>query len=113
MPDQLLGGDGNNVQVYRWKDAEGNWQFSDSPPENTAAEQVLVNTDLNRDLVPEFTPSPQIEEPNRTGKAILLKEGGSKIPPIASPDKVGQLIEDAKGVQDLMNERAKQLESVR
>ncbi len=111
MPEQVLGGN-DSVPVYRWKDAEGNWQFSDAPPANTttAAEQVMVSTDVNRDLAPVFTPSPvEVATPKKSGKAILIKDR-SLSPTTISPDKISTLVDDAKNVQNLVDDRQKQLE---
>ena len=112
-PSQLAENKGDTVQVYRWKDTEGNWQYSDTPPSNINAEQVLVNTNLNRDLVPEFNASPKVEKTSGGGKAFLIRNGGTPSPTTVSPNNVGQLVEDAKNVQNLVNDRAKQLESLK
>ncbi|MGH1487754.1 MAG: DUF4124 domain-containing protein [Cellvibrionaceae bacterium] len=107
VKDALPGG--NEVAVYRWKDAEGNWQYSDTPPGNNTAEQVLVNTNLNRDLVPEFKPSKVADTKPKSGKALLIKD--SSISPTTVPmDKIPELVDDAKNVQQLMDDRTKQLE---
>jgi len=115
IPDQLVGGsDGNfldeKVSVYKWRDAEGNWQFSDTPPKNINAQQILVGTDVNRDLAP-LPPSPSTpaEQP-KNGKALLIKDSGFS-PTTISPDKVSKLVDDAKGVQGLMDDRQKQLDT--
>lgn len=109
VPDQIVGGDSDSVEVYRWKDAEGNWQYSDTPPEGGTAEQVMVSTDVNRDLVPKLESRPAPIE-NKKGKAILI--GDSAVGPTTAfqPDKVSELIEEAKGVQEIMDQRQQQLD---
>ncbi len=110
MPEQVLGGN-DSVPVYRWKDAEGNWQFSDAPPpESQAAEQIMVGTDVNRDLAPVFTPRPaETASPKKSGKAILIKDSPLS-PTTISPDKISKLVDDAKNVQNLVDDRQKQLD---
>ena len=108
IPDQIIGGSSDSVSVYKWKDAEGNWQFSDTPPDNQTAEQVLVSTNLNRDLVPELKIS-EPKKPASGGNATLIKKGGIS-PTTVSPDKVTELIKDAKNVQNLMDQRQEQLD---
>lgn len=115
MPDQVVGGSDSNffedkVSVYKWKDAEGNWQFSDKPPTGIEAKQVLVGTDVNRDLAPlpppTRTPS---SESSSSGKAVLIKDSGFS-PTTVSPDKISKLVDDANGVQELVDKRQQQLE---
>lgn len=115
IPDQLIGGSessGDKVAVYKWKDAEGNWQFSDKAPAGISAEQVLVGTDVNRDLAP--LPPPQrtnTQQQASSGKAILIKDSGILSPTTIAPDKIETLINDAKNVQNLADERVKQLDA--
>lgn len=112
VPDQVVGGDGGKVSVYRWKDKEGNWQFSDTPPDNLVVEQILVSTDLNRDLAPaELELEDEPEAKPKSGKAVLIGDGPSLSPTTISPDKIGKLIDDANNVQNLMNDRQKQIDS--
>jgi len=116
MPDQVVGGtDGSflddKVSVYKWKDAEGNWQFSDKPPAGIDAKQVLVGTDVNRDLAPLPPPTRTPASPApQSGKAMLIKDGGFS-PTTISSDKVSKLVDDANGVQELMDNRKKELDS--
>lgn len=101
---------GDEVSVYKWKDAEGNWQFSDTPPENDVAEQVTVSTHLNRDIAP---PPPETREvtttESKSGKTKLIRDDGFA-PTTISPDKISTLVEDAKNVQKLVDDRKKQLD---
>ncbi|MGH1441543.1 MAG: DUF4124 domain-containing protein [Cellvibrionaceae bacterium] len=110
MPDQVVGGsDGDKVSVYKWKDAEGNWQFSDKPPTGIEAKQVLVGTDVNRDLAPLPPPTRTPSSDSSGGKALLIKDSGFS-PTTISPDKISTLVDDANGVQELMDNRQKQLD---
>jgi glutaredoxin len=52
--------------VYKWKDADGNWQFSDQAPEGVAVEQVKIRS---------FQAPPEVsdaEQPVETGKVVML-----------------------------------------
>jgi hypothetical protein len=101
-----------SVSVYKWKDSNGNWQFSDTPPENIETEQVLVDTDVNRDLTPDLTESSKvISEFKKKGNAALIKDN-SISPTTVSPGDIPTLIDDANNVQELMNNRQEQLDSV-
>ena len=112
LPEQVVGGGlSDSVSVYKWKDAEGNWQYSDKPPEGGTAQQVLVGTDVNRDLAPVPLPSSnRTAQPQQKGKAILIKDSGGFSPTTISPEKIPTLINDAKDVQALMNNRQQQLD---
>jgi hypothetical protein len=120
LPKQTLGGgDSDAVTVYRWQDAEGAWQYSDKPPENLSAEMVIVETDLNRDLVPELKPSEKKLKQSSGPNVRVIKDSRSAndgVPTLLSPDKVQSLIGDAKNVQKLVDEHAakqrEQLESI-
>ncbi|MBX2810029.1 MAG: DUF4124 domain-containing protein [Cellvibrionaceae bacterium] len=110
IPSQVLGGSEENVSVYRWQDAEGNWQFSDTPPDHSNAEQIRVNTHLNRDLVPKLHTAPTPAAESKSGKAVFLKDSTNFSPTTVSPDKISELINDAKDVQGLMDNRQQQLD---
>lgn len=53
----------SSAGVYKWKDAEGNWQFSDQPPEGVDAEQVQIQAP------PEVSDS---EQPVASGRVVML-----------------------------------------
>lgn len=114
VPDQLTGADSAGaVPVYRWQDAEGNWQYSDTPPPGLEVQQVMVGTDLNRDLAPEFSPQTKVGDQSSGGKAYFIKDSSNPSPSsnnVANPTQVTKLINDAKNVQKLMDNRQKQLE---
>jgi hypothetical protein len=95
--------------IYRWKDSNGQWQFSDTPPANQTAEAIKVSGNLNKDLVASYE-APQelsIEDDTIDSEATSTD---SIIPMTVSPDKVSKLMEDANNIQKLMDDRASQLD---
>ncbi len=99
------------VPVYKWKDSQGNWQFSNVPPEGIATNEVLISTDANRGAAP--VPSQNsgiIPESLKNGKAVLIGENEAS-PSFVTPDQIPTLINDAKDVQGLMDNRQQQLDS--
>lgn len=95
--------------VYRWKDKNGQWQFSDQPPTaNIAAEKIDVSGDLNRDIAEKFTP-PETK-PSATTASTANTPGTNVIPSTLSPEKVEKLMQDANNIQNLMDNRQKKLE---
>ena len=101
VPDSLTGAD--DVAVYRWKDADGNWQYSDKSPSHITAEQKVINTHLNRDLAPEKIKT-VASKPKGQGKALLIKDS-SLSPTTLSPDKISKLVDDAQNIQNLVDDR--------
>ncbi len=91
--------------IYRWKDSNGQWQFSDTPPVNQAAEAMNVSGNLNKDLVATYEPpeEPVIENDTATSSTASL------VPMTISPDEVSKLMEDVNNMQQLMDDRGEQL----
>jgi hypothetical protein len=121
LPTQTLGGgDADAVTVYRWQDAEGNWQYSDKAPENAAAEMVMVETDLNRDLSPEYKVPNKPLAKSSGPKVKMIRDSSTnevRTTDVLSPEKMKSLIGDAKNVQKLIDEHAaaqkQQLDAIR
>jgi hypothetical protein len=94
--------------VYRWKDASGQWQFSDTPPENIQAEAMKVSGNLNSDLAEKYTPPEEAQEEhaiNTTDPTI-----SSSIPASLSPEKISTLMKDTQNIQKIMDERTSTIE---
>jgi len=97
-------------EVYRWQDDEGMWHFSDEPPvKQVALDPVKLQPDRNliqglrnKEPAQEASAEPEQDQP------------GMDLPlPTTIPIKdIPKLLDDARKVQDLMNERQKQLEKV-
>jgi hypothetical protein len=93
--------------VYKWQDAEGNWQFSNTPPPpGVASSTTTYNPDTN--VTKAVKPEPPPAEP-----AAATTESSPSITPLTpytDPQSVKQLIEDAKNVQQLMDQRQQVLD---
>lgn len=63
--------------LYRWKDDKGNWQYSDTPPEDQTANVVTNSTPVNTMKTIEL-PEGYQDQPRRAG-GIIVGEGGSDI----------------------------------
>jgi len=103
-------GNHNSGDVYRWKDKNGQWQYSDTPPENQAAENISVNGNLNSDLAK--NPSKNKAPKSTTNETTLESntEKTSLLPSTLAPDQVSKLIKDTNNVQKLIDDRHSQLE---
>lgn len=95
----------NQHSIYRWRDNNGNWQFSDKPPEGVNAQALQVSGNLNRDLA----------EDSQSASATDTGEKPTPSTPITafSNSKIQQLIEDTHKAKQLMENRESQLEQIR
>ncbi|MDJ0881539.1 MAG: DUF4124 domain-containing protein [Gammaproteobacteria bacterium] len=94
--------------IYQWRDAKGELHFTSAPPPK-GVEYTAKGYDPNANLIQsievkheEAQPvmaEPQIKKPTDIGNPY-------------SPDNIQKLIDDAHNVQQLMNERMKQQESI-
>lgn len=93
--------------VYKWQDKNGEWHFSNQPPpEGAAASVSIYRSDVNIVSAPAATPPP-------VEKTATTPNGDPATPPLiplADPGQVKQLIDDAKNVQNLMNDRQPQID---
>lgn len=95
--------------IYRWKDANNRWQYSDTPPKHQQVEAIHVSGELNGDLVEEYKP-PKSDNASVLGASNSTQEVTNIIPPTLSPEKVSKLIEDANNIQQLIDDRAAKIE---
>lgn len=106
-------------QVYRWKDKHGVWQFSDEPNQHTpnivvsmnTQENVIqsltretINTALGRQAEPESD-----ELDSKEDDKTLALDSPIPIPSTIPMAQIPELINQAKDVQSLMNDRIKRL----
>lgn len=85
--------------VYKWVDANGVTQYStEAPPETTVAQTLEL--DPNTNIVQSVKLPEEAAEESKSTPQVALPEG-----PIYSPDNVKQLMDNAKNVQKLLNER--------
>nr|WP_306663329.1 DUF4124 domain-containing protein [Saccharophagus degradans] len=92
--------------AYKWTDANGVVHYSSEPPPNPADAAVKMEVDPNVNLIQGIK-----EEPTIAGEADI-PQGPDFSGNIYSPEKVKKLVDDAKAVQQQMNERTKSLEGI-
>lgn len=98
-------GDQNDkVTIYRWKDSQGNWSYSDAPQGTSESEEVLLNPN-------DIVVLPALKTSNNTANSATLKtnEKPSAKSVTTSPSNVLNLYKDANNVQKLMDERQKNI----
>ncbi len=99
------------VKLYRWQDATGNIQFSNTPPaEGVTYEQVEVNPDAN--LI-QALPAGNTSEEETTAKQEVSEAGSTLPSPLTvSPGEALQLMEDARHIREMSEQRLRQHEAL-
>jgi hypothetical protein len=102
---------------YRWKDSSGSWQFSNVPNPDTP--NIVVETDPNANILQSLSTDKidaalgraKAMDPGLADKADAMADDMPTIPlPTTIPiTEVPELINQAKAVQDLMNQRTEML----
>lgn len=93
--------------AYKWTDANGVVHYSSEPPPNPADAAEKMEVDPNVNLIQGIK-----EEPTIAGAETEAPQGPDFSGNIYSPENVKKLVDDAKAVQEKMNERTKQLEGM-
>ena len=98
------GGKVSEVVVYRWQDEQGQWHFSGEPPVVHGYDVMSFDPDTYamRLLSDSSTDDTEVEE------VVLVNDGSEPLPrigPITDPEATRQLIEDARAIQDLVDQR--------
>lgn len=96
----------STVKVYRWKDSNGQWYYSDKPKASTKSEEVIFDS---KDIIV----LPAFDEPlsGSTNPKEKQDKASSKVL-IPSPSKVLDLYQDANNVQKLMDSRQQNISKV-
>ena len=95
---------------YKWQDENGAWHMSDTVPAGVTAHPVNVDTAANIiQSVPVRKENPETIAPPTTHSASALPG----VPMTVNPADIPALLEQARGVQSLANDRAKQIDAVR
>ena len=97
------------VQVYRWRDGNGRWQFSNTAPEGKDFEVMEVDANMNRVPAVQQNPTPKPDQSDKPAS----KTSTTILPDMSLPysaKQVQQLIGDAKAISSTAEERKKNLD---
>lgn len=108
QPLEVLSTEKTRQQYQKWQDEKGVWHFGDSVPEGVVTEVVNVDTAANVIRSIKLAKNEDPEQPTKS------KSAGSSLPfpATVSPDKVGEMMDDARNVQTLLDDRAAQLKKL-
>lgn len=103
MAEELDNTDGKTTIVYKWQDADGEWHFSNIPPPEGVASQVQTyRADTNVIQAPRPPKATVTPAPANNAPPAVPDTG---IPGLPAPDKAKKLMDDARAVQELNNDR--------
>ena len=93
------------VTVFRWRDADGVWQFAAEAPPGVNAEVMQINTQTNAIAfdIPVRNEQPAGEVVAEPEPRVTPEE--AMIGPYPSPEATKQLIDDAKALRELAEQR--------
>ncbi len=91
--------------VYKWRDSSGNWQFGDKPPSEGAYEISEISGVQTMKMV-----TPKLPLPEEKPKADPAPTANiSPLTPFTDPQKVKEVIDQARNIQTIQEERLKQI----
>jgi hypothetical protein len=95
-------------KLFKWKDQQGQWHFTDTPGVD-AVSQFEIDLPEVANVV---EPPPQMPERKSNSANAPSMPGGIPLPTTVSPADIPKLIENAKNVQGLMDQRSEQLKKM-
>jgi hypothetical protein len=100
---------GDKDFFYKWYDADGNVQFTTEPPDE-GIEYTIKGYDPNTNVIQAVKPAPVEIAPQQqapTGETASVQPGVNAY----DPESVKKLMEDAKNIEKLLNQRYENLNS--
>ncbi|WP_430460633.1 DUF4124 domain-containing protein [Thalassolituus sp. LLYu03] len=108
--DQQLSTEETRQTYYKWQDEKGQWHFGDDVPKDAKTVAVEIDTAAN---ILQSVKMPVAEPVKPKAKAQTTPSAIPGIPMTVNPAEIPKLIEDAKNVQTMVDDRARQLEQTR
>jgi len=97
--------------VFQWRDAQGNLHFSSKPPRD-GSEYSIKGYDPTQNLIQSVKPKVEAPKVDSVQIKTELPESKADVGSAYSPEKVKQLMDDAKNVEQLLQQRMKQQEAL-
>ena len=97
--------DDQSALVYKWRDSDGRMHYtSDPPPQGVQSEMLSIRPDTN--VVPAVKP------PQPSKQVTKPKTQKDPVGSVYSPGNIRQLIDDARNVENVLNDRATELQQL-
>ena len=100
------------VTVYRWRVADGVWQFAAEPPAGVEAETMQIDTRTNAVAFEIPVIKRESGESASQEPAPTVSPEDAMIGPYPSPEATKQLIDDAKALKALAEQRQAVLDEI-
>jgi hypothetical protein len=97
-----------NQSFYKWQDEDGTWHYSDQPQAGKKVETVTVNTNTN--LIQGLRVEKKEEKVEEKKEAVKTEAPAMPLPMTVPMEKVSKMLEDASNMQQVMDDRNKQIE---
>jgi hypothetical protein len=109
--DNISRGTGREDIIYQWRDADGEINFTSSPPPE-GIQYTSKGYDPDTNLIQSISVKEEQSEILETPAAATQIKKPADIGNPYSPQNVEKLINDAQGVQQVLNDRLKQQEAL-
>lgn len=101
---------GQTVTVYKWRDAQGNWQFGNEPPKERTFETLMLDPDTNLvEGVKAPSATPTSTTPDKQAPAQATND---ELVFGYTPEKIEAMMEKTRQVRDSMNAHHQRLEGL-
>ena len=107
--------DAGKVEVHRWRDANGQWHYSDGDGAAPDAEVLLVDPNVNVMDAPPRRAAPADEGDTQAAPRAAPADSARSaiddipLPLTISPGQVKQVVDDARSVESVLEKREQQL----
>lgn len=96
-----------NVEVYRWRNANGQWQFAAEAPPGIEADVLNIDPATNVISLGPLPAEPEVEVTLESAEAPPEPSRG--VGPLPDPDATRQLLEDVRAIQGKVDARDQKL----
>ncbi len=110
LPEGIHDSEGNDI-IFKWTDAEGNMQFSNTlPPAGIEYTEMAYDPNLN--VIQAVEVEPEIPEEVVESKSQEKVTGVGDVGNPYSPEKIRKLFEDANKIENMLNQRLENQEAL-
>ena len=92
------------TKVYKWQDEKGVWQFSNTPVNDSKAEVVMLDGQIN--TMDAYVAPRQEKKTTSTNPFAALPSGLTTV----SPDKIGEMMESVNNLQETVDQRKAEID---